>query len=641
MAEITDRKSFEEWLEGKPVEWAQVLAVRAALRVLPLVGQVFDINSLKPKDQEQLIFASWRAIAISWVGRKYPTHDIAIAARDTFAAADAADAAAFAADAFAFTAARTAAYAARPAAFATFAAARAADAAVRAASRAADAAAAAADAARAIFAAADTAAAAALAAFATDAVFAAVRAGFWSALNREAEFLAAYKGTPEFSAQALAEQVLWLNDKGDNATPDWALLETKKLTDKMSDLNDNWQVWGEWYQSRLDGKESWGLNPNNAETLMLRIADQENDWWEQGPSIVNAEIAGWLSEFRTEEASDEILPDKLPERPTQELVENSAATSFIVRDGKFEVSPTNVWADDLHRAENLRNMAVVLAQKMHQQFLNTNAEPGLARNISDGLSILQQPISSIQPDQLRLFGQSISAKARTYGHPNAEWELSAEIVQNLFGLSTLLEDLQGFVKSDLKENAEAIRALDINPENLDKAKALGDDVLAAVQAHGSFFTDSAIGVFEIASKFSENTPTEHVQVMVEGERILLTENLAVAIARELAKPDVQNGAISSSQKDVPYLIDFKNRFVDRLSEDLPEAIADGLKKDIPKSIGYLGGSIAAIIYALSSLGIITAASSIIIAAAWITYELRRRIRELDAQDGKGNKDDEP
>jgi len=289
LAEITDRESFEKWLEGKPVEWAQVLAVRVALRVLPLVAQVFDAESIKPKYPQHLIFTSWRAIAISWVARKYPTHDIAHAAR---AAADAASAA----DAFAFAAADAVAFAAARAANA----ADAADAAARAAF-AADAV---------VFAAARANYVVAFSLFAVtraaDDAFAA--AGFWSALNRDAEFLAAYKGTPEFSAQALAEQVLWLNDEGENVIPDWAVDEFKNLTINLSGFNDNWQVWGEWYQSRLDGKESWGLNAENAETLMLRISEQENDWWEQGPSIVYAEIAGWLSDLRAEEAKEQNAP---------------------------------------------------------------------------------------------------------------------------------------------------------------------------------------------------------------------------------------------------------------------------------------------------------------------------------------------
>jgi len=34
---IMDPESLELWLEDKPAEWAQVIAVRAALRVFPLV----------------------------------------------------------------------------------------------------------------------------------------------------------------------------------------------------------------------------------------------------------------------------------------------------------------------------------------------------------------------------------------------------------------------------------------------------------------------------------------------------------------------------------------------------------------------------------------------------------------------------
>jgi hypothetical protein len=93
MAQITSREELEVWLNDKPADWAQVIAARAALRVLPYAFAK-DVPQNWVKD-----FASplIRAMAISWAARNFPAHDMGAAARAARAAARAADAAADAA----------------------------------------------------------------------------------------------------------------------------------------------------------------------------------------------------------------------------------------------------------------------------------------------------------------------------------------------------------------------------------------------------------------------------------------------------------------------------------------------------------------------------------------------------------------
>jgi len=44
---ISSQDEFETWLQGKPVEWARVIASRTALRVLPLLEQAFVSDQLE------------------------------------------------------------------------------------------------------------------------------------------------------------------------------------------------------------------------------------------------------------------------------------------------------------------------------------------------------------------------------------------------------------------------------------------------------------------------------------------------------------------------------------------------------------------------------------------------------------------
>jgi hypothetical protein len=103
MGQITSSEELEEWLKDKPADWAQVIAVRAALRVLPYAFG----EGVPQKWVKDVVSPLFRAIAISWAARNFPAHDMAAAA--AYAARAAADAAARAA-------ADAAAYAARAAA---------------------------------------------------------------------------------------------------------------------------------------------------------------------------------------------------------------------------------------------------------------------------------------------------------------------------------------------------------------------------------------------------------------------------------------------------------------------------------------------------------------------------------------------
>jgi hypothetical protein len=76
MVEIRNREEFEAWLEDRPRSWSRVLALRAALRVLPF------LSALSPRDL--VVLPVFRAALLSWVAARYrvPTYQRRFA--DTF-----------------------------------------------------------------------------------------------------------------------------------------------------------------------------------------------------------------------------------------------------------------------------------------------------------------------------------------------------------------------------------------------------------------------------------------------------------------------------------------------------------------------------------------------------------------------------
>ena len=274
MVEISDQKSFERWLKDKPAEWAQVLAMRSALRVLPFIA-VDNSQKIGAIRQQILLLALFQVSTSSWVAQRYPTSRInnllsnaisnaARVTRDSYPASAL----------FSITAASRAARAYNVV-----------DSVIRAA---------------------------------CDSVTAAIRSiangknidseAIWRSVNTDRLILHDFEGLPVESANRLSQLSVWNTTENQVITPDWAIEAEIEFSIKLIGLDPNWHVWTEWYQSRLDGIESWGLKPKNAETLMLRIVKQESKWWEQSSVTVNAEIALWLARMRKEEEDDKQSP---------------------------------------------------------------------------------------------------------------------------------------------------------------------------------------------------------------------------------------------------------------------------------------------------------------------------------------------
>ena len=250
MVEITSYEKLEKWLKGKPREWAQVIAARAALRVLPYAFRHYITNDWV----EKFALALFRANAISWAARNFPAHDMGHAAAD--AAADAA----------------------RAGAHTTFHDA---------------------DAARAAYAAADTSRAA-------DAARAEVRAisrgAFWNNIMADCDWLD--KSTDGATvARRLTREPLWLRD----APKDWPDILDKAAT-RLLTLYPSYQVWIDWYNRRIEGHDEAFAIPGDEDraqdkAILIRLADATNkDFWINGATHVNTTLQGWIDEARARAA---------------------------------------------------------------------------------------------------------------------------------------------------------------------------------------------------------------------------------------------------------------------------------------------------------------------------------------------------
>ena len=246
---ITSHKELELWLKDKPADWAQVIATRAVLRMMP-----YAFAEQVPQEWvNDFALGLIRAISISWAASNFPAHDMA-------------DAAAYAS---------AAAYAAADAAYAV-------------------------DAARAAYAAADTA-------YAARAADAAADAAVWPNINHDCDWLAAETNQAS-AARILTRKTLWPAGVPDGWDKARAFADAR-----LAALGEGYGVWIDWYDRRVRGKRAAFAIPGDKnrtkdKKILTRLADAtDEDFWGKGATFVNTTLQSWIDEARDDARIEEIL----------------------------------------------------------------------------------------------------------------------------------------------------------------------------------------------------------------------------------------------------------------------------------------------------------------------------------------------
>ena len=351
------------------------------------------------------------------------------------------------------------------------------------------------------------------------------------------------------------------------------------------------------------------------------------------------------------ERSDTLLPELVP--PSEPLPTPGPATRFALVGGRIDIVPPEVWGDLKNQAATYHARARKLAAALAERLSKTDAVPDVAASVAALGDVLGENVESVQPDQLRLASRSIAARARAYGHPAAQWEISPDSVSAIFELADLLIDLQGFAKTDIEANERAIRQLDLTPDQAAAAKVALDEIAAAIETIPEVVTDRVETTFANAALLSGSSIETDVKVAVEGERILLTENLALSVARGIdgsggTQPARTGAPLADDQREPakprrrqrrPTLAareltwdEFRDRLLKRLREKAPERMADAALdaavstiKHSPKTITGLGAALVL----WSATTPIAIGGGLALTMAWIGYQLAKRKEPKD------------
>ncbi|XAP77796.1 hypothetical protein ABC955_14635 [Citromicrobium bathyomarinum] len=295
---ITSRGELQTWLEDKPREWAEVIALRAALRVLLFVLQPDTYRS--ETTRHALIFTCLRAIAVSSGARTVSLIDTEQAA--ALAAYDAAAVAAYDTAALAATRGTV--------------------------SATADAAHAAAFSARTVAVAIGTAAATAASqavAYTARAIASATaaRSSIWPLVARDCALLA----DGEVSSDRLLTLHVWPD------APVWFVDSWERGRDWLCRSQDGFAIWAEWYERRIEGKSAFSGFDDEADNAFYRyLIDQDDVWWKREPTEVNRDIAA-----KVEELGGYTGGGSLSESEVRDILERTADPQAAVVDGKITI----------------------------------------------------------------------------------------------------------------------------------------------------------------------------------------------------------------------------------------------------------------------------------------------------------------
>lgn len=373
-----DTEKFAAWLATKDRSWSVVIAARAALRVLPLIGHS------RGSGRGEQVLSAFRAAAISRFAVVYPNSEMGVAAA---AAANDADYAAARAQldiddygstratracAVAYTTTYTAAYSVAYI-----------DSADRVAYAAAE----------------------------------AELLGLVAAIRIDAVRLEGGVSPAE-----LARELLWL--EANTKLPRWAKTARQELSDTLVRLGDHWHVWADWYADVVAGRphaDAW-------EKAFVDLDPDDPLPWDDGPKAVNERIAARLAKLEKSKVTpgDE-EPSVLTQRPSSHRFDwrGDRLEALAVVESPFDPLLAETLATELR--EKGRDLLAALVKN--------NADEIVQRAVERALALLDVSVAEVAEGLLLSRFNTLSAHARAYADPNSERERAIRAVLDDFATS--------------------------------------------------------------------------------------------------------------------------------------------------------------------------------------------------------------
>ena len=569
--EISSREQLEDWLRDEPIEWAQVIALRAALRVFPLVLRGNQSQKhFGTKAWENLVLRALHAIFVSWALFRYSDNNINSLDRDEeLYAVELEDECMFACRAIVDAAVSTS---------------------------------------NALFPLETASRAVGYASFSADGngTFGG-KEQFWAAVQQDCKLLKDHGLLPE----KLIRQPLWQTGELEIRHyladfPKW--VSEQPFVDPhpiQLRMGGKWGLIVQWYLALIDGETSVSADSAFGQSADVALATQPEEFWELSPKRqplnilndiaeiiqANANIAetwpdrivSFLDKARRSVSLDEIRAyfrtyDSPPADTTirgrlsdlastgtiiretkgwyvhpnwyianadfeadlkediSSALENiqpqtPAAYRFGWRDGQIAALPPTDISNDPEGAQIYLDEVRRKGQALSGRLESSNADPRVKSSIHGLLEVLTERVEDLRPQLVRSCARSIEADALAFGNAkDGELELFPGAVAALIDLSETVRDLQGCYPQ-LRELEAEIAALDLDPNRLEDARDNLDQIVDAAQSDMELADSSAQEALQTVREIAAEEAPKSVQQKRIGEYALVVRNFLSPVAR--------------------------------------------------------------------------------------------------------------
>jgi hypothetical protein len=370
--ELKSKNDLKMWLNDKPVDWAQVVAIRSALRGLP-----YAIADVEKGWMQQYAMLIVRAALVTWSARYF---DDGAMDRAVHEAAEAMYSSSTSAAIMATS---------KSPQFSAYSA-------MRAASR-------------------STGHARVALASRDAAVEAISTLDSWEAVSADCRWLEV-RSDQKLAAFHLNTLALWQIDQ-----PQAWLSKWRDAVHRLVEIFPHYKVWVNWYELRLKGAKSAFYVPVNAsdmgnEKILSRLAQaSEVEFWGKGSTYVNTTLQEWIDEARANAAKLDTPPQvKIP-------TQNRNALSFRTdEDGRITID-ASASVDQLRtdaEARDRHSEAASEANAVLDRCRSNNAAARLTLRLENYLVAIGPSIEDTKPSLLVQRGEKLRQALAAYAAPD-------------------------------------------------------------------------------------------------------------------------------------------------------------------------------------------------------------------------------
>ena len=470
---IESREPLEAWLNDNPLQVAQAIAMRAALRVLPLVGK---------HNKGMWKNALFRILSATNAFRCILLSVVAVDKKTTFDESYAVSAATYEAtettyDAFAE------AYAAAPKDDID------ADPATAAAAGAAE-----------VYASdADAAYVSAEAVYASAEAAAVYVMFIWRAVDADCQVFDAGKSVDE-----VMRLPIWHGQ-----TPDWARAAWREMAESQELLGAGFTPWLRWYEAAA-AFDAPAAQDYFGPELSSKIALQPDAWWKRGAEAVNADIADWLAPLKADD-----------------MRQSPAARRFGAVEGRIDLLPPAPQPSNPRMAEILLAEFRRKAAQLRGRLQGHNAaDPRAGQALDELLDVLPQQAADLETGLLLSRSRSVEALLSGFNDSN-EAELFPGAVAEIADVVESMEDLKACYP-EIREIERERRAQQVVKIGM-TVVVQGMRTLAAGAAQsGGAVAPPAQAALQDAADQAKNAATEKLQEELAGDAMAAGHNFVKA-----------------------------------------------------------------------------------------------------------------